>query len=56
MFETSVFCDKCGCGFSYPNIEPKWFMIKVARKKRWTIGKRHLCPNCNRKNRRTPNE
>lgn len=53
MFETSIFCDKCGCGFSFPNVEPKWFMTKIAREKGWTIGKRHLCPDCNNKNRRT---
>lgn len=51
MFETSIFCDKCGCGFSFPNVEPKWFMTKIARQKGWTIGKRHLCPGCNNKNR-----
>lgn len=28
MFETSIFCDKCGCGFSFPNVEPKWFMTE----------------------------
>ena len=52
MFETSIFCDKCGCRFSFPNVEPKWFMTKIARGKGWTIGKRHLCPGCNNKNRR----
>lgn len=56
MFETSIFCDKCGCGFSFPEVEPKWFMTETAREKGWTIGKRHLCPNCNKKNRGNLNE
>lgn len=46
MFETSISCDRCGYGFSYPNIEPKWFMTKVAREEGWSVGKKHLCPNC----------
>lgn len=39
MFETSIFCDKCGCGFSFPNVEPKWFMTKIARQKDGLLGK-----------------
>lgn len=49
MFETSISCDRCGYGFSYPNIEPKWFMTKVAREEGWPVGKKHLCPNCREK-------
>lgn len=52
MIQTSIFCDKCGNGFSFDGIEPKWFMIEMARKKGWSIGKRHLCPNCRERKRR----
>ena len=54
MFETSIYCDKCGSGFYFPNIETKKFMAATAKEKGWTIGKIHLCPKCNgKKNRRT---
>lgn len=53
MFETSIYCDKCGSGYSFPDIEPKYFMIKIVREKGWTVGKKHLCPNCRKWNRRT---
>ena len=46
MFATSIFCDKCGCGLQFSSIEPKWFVVKKAREDGWSVGKRHLCPEC----------
>ena len=49
MFATSIFCDKCGCEFFSYSIETKKFMVNTAREKGWSIGNRHLCPNCREK-------
>ena len=46
-------CDKCRCAFMYM-YEPKggeWlptktYLVNLARKKGWSIGKRVLCPEC----------
>ena len=46
MFATIIFCDKCGIGLQFSSIEPKWFVIKKARENGWSVGKRHLCPEC----------
>lgn len=46
MFQTSIFCDCCGSGFSFPDVVSKKVMVSVARKDGWSIGKQHLCPKC----------
>lgn len=46
MFQTSIFCDCCGNGFSFPDVVSKKVMVSVARKDGWSIGKQHLCPKC----------
>ena len=52
----TCFCDKCkNFEFAYQCDEchkivvySKNDFIKVLRKKGWTLGKIHLCPNCSR--------
>ena len=46
MLVTTVFCDKCGIGLWFRGIVPKWLVVKKAREYGWSIGKRHLCPEC----------
>lgn len=52
MFETNMICDNCGDGFQFQSIKSKWFMIKTARIMGWSVGKKHLCPNCRKWDRR----
>lgn len=54
MIEVNFRCDKCGIGFFhevsaidyYPS---KRNMIETARYLGFTVGKRILCPDCNKK-------
>lgn len=56
MFETSIFCDKRGCGVAVKDIATKRLMVFWARENGWSIGKRHLCPNCRAKRKRRAGE
>ena len=49
MFETTIICDGCGGVISYAQIVNKTGMTMTARKKGWSIGKYHLCPECKKK-------
>lgn len=51
MFYSGVYCDKCGadmCARSDANeyLPSKMHLIRAARVKGWSIGKKVLCPNC----------
>lgn len=51
-YETSIICDKCSERISHTDVYTKQWMIRCAREKGWTIGKRELCPNCRKKRRK----
>lgn len=45
MIVASIICDKCGERISWEHVG-KTHVIRFARMRGWSIGKKHLCPNC----------
>ncbi len=43
-------CDRCESHYTNADIGIKSFM-EEARKEGWSLGKRHLCPDCKKLNR-----
>ena len=51
---TDLFCDKCGNGYTWDHIISKSLLIRIGRRKGWSMGKLHLCERC--RERRQQNE
>ncbi len=51
MIGAFIFCDRCGYADFY-HLTNKTEIVRISRRKGWSIGKRHLCPEC-RKNKKT---
>ncbi|WP_373880050.1 hypothetical protein [Levilactobacillus brevis] len=45
---TGIECDRCEKQLMWEEILTKGRVIRVARKRGWSIGKLNLCPDCRR--------
>ncbi|MGJ4013016.1 hypothetical protein ACLOEZ_10415 [Levilactobacillus brevis] len=45
---TEIECDRCEKQLMWEEILTKGRVIRVARKRGWSIGKLNLCPDCRR--------
>lgn len=43
---TNLYCDKCGCGYTFDYAVSKSRLISIGRYEGWSMGKLHLCEKC----------